>query len=51
MTVLDLEVVVDQAAEPADWDEAVVEFLLAIVHKRRSASTPAAGLSIFTPEQ
>ena len=46
--VLDLAVVVDQDAEPADWDEALADFLLAFVSKRRSAGTPAAELSIFT---
>jgi len=39
------EVVVDHDAEPSDLDEALAEFLLKIVHKRRSAVSPAAELS------
>ena len=46
--VLDLAIVVDQDAEPADLDQAVAEFLLKVVSKRRSAGAPDGGLSIFT---
>lgn len=34
------EVVVDQDAEPVDWDEALAEFLLKVVEKRQQ---PAQG--------
>ena len=40
------EVGVDQDAEPADWDEAVAEFLLRVVYKRCSAEPPAVESSI-----
>jgi hypothetical protein len=49
-----LTVVVDQDAEPADWDEAILDFLEKVVERRLSqrkpttpVGTPAAALSIL----
>ena len=52
------EVVVDQDAEPADFDEAIAEFLLKIVERRLAArrqtisgGTPAAAVDLATGDK
>jgi len=50
---LDLSVVVDPEAEPADWDLALAKFLLAFVRNksRSSPGSPAAAVEFqFPPE-